>query len=88
MPSRIDILIERAKRRAAQESSPNTSQGAATSGDQVEYLVRSGLLNRCEDCRKVIEPGVTYTHRGGRKTCEDCYAAAADFQDTAPGYAP
>jgi hypothetical protein len=86
--SRIDILIERAKQRALSEK--QQPGNAATSGDQVEYLVRSGLLHRCEDCRKVIESSVTYTHRGGRKLCEDCYTAStsADFQDTAPGYAP
>lgn len=87
MPSRIDILIERAKRRAATESGPNASQGAATGPAQIEYLVSAGALHRCEGCSAVV-PSVTRWR--GMSLCDDCLHVAthADFQDTAPGYAP
>lgn len=79
--SRIDILIERAKRRA--EAEKQQVGNAATGGDQTEYLIRSGLLVRCEDCRAVVGPDASHTLRGGRKLCTTCYI---DFQDTAPGW--
>lgn len=85
--TRIDILIERARQRAIAERAPNAPQGAATSGDQVEYLVRSGLLTRCAICNRAVEPGET-TVLAGNPVCADCYPIGADFQDTAPGYAP
>lgn len=86
--SRIDILIERAKKRA--EAEKQQVGNAQTGAGQIDYLVRGGLLNRCLDCSKVIEPSVTYTLRGRAPLCEDCYVVAshADFQDTAPGFNP
>jgi len=83
MPSRIDILIERAKQRAIAERAPNAPQGAATSGDQVEYLIRSGLLVRCVICSKAVDPSET-TVLGGNPVCVDCYPVNPDFQDTQP----
>lgn len=85
--SRIDILIERAKKRAAAEK--QQVGNAQTTGAQVEYLIRGGLLVRCAACDAVVEPALAYSFRGD-KLCEDCYTIAshADFQDTAPGFSP
>jgi len=80
---RIDILIERAKKRA--EAEKQQVGNAATGGDQTEYLIRGGLLHRCEGCKAVVSEA----HRWrGMSLCSDCLhvASNADFQDTAPGY--
>lgn len=85
--SRIDILIERAKKRA--EAEKQQVGNAATGPGQIEYLIRGGLLVRCAACDVVVEPALTYVLHGDR-LCEDCYTIAshADFQDTAPGFNP